>query len=120
MAIFHMSGKVISRATGRSSVAAAAYRSGSELVDERRGQVFNFSKKEVVYSDVMLPKGAPERLADRATLWNEVERGEKRCDAQLAREVEFAIPRELNRTQAIRLAREFVAKEMVARGMIAD
>src|SRR3546814_15190302 len=68
----------------------------------------------------MLPEGAPERLADRQTLWIEVEAGEKRKDAQLAREVEFAIPREMTQEQGIALAREFVAREFVDRGMVAD
>src|SRR3546814_19363145 len=68
----------------------------------------------------MLPDGAPERLNDRATLWNEVEGAEKRKDAQLAREVEFSIPRELNQQQGIQLAREFVEKQFVESGMVAD
>src|SRR3546814_18117028 len=68
----------------------------------------------------MLPDGAPERLNDRATLWNEVEAGEKRKDAQLAREVEFSIPRALNQQQGIQLARDFVEKQFVERGMVAD
>src|SRR3546814_4119302 len=61
-----------------------------------------------------------ERLNDRATLWNEVEAGEKRKDAQLAREVEFSIPRELNQQQGIQLARDFVEKQFVERVMVAD
>src|SRR3546814_873107 len=68
----------------------------------------------------MLPEGAPERLNDRATLWNEVEAGEKRKDAQLAREVEFSIPREMNQAQGVELARDFVNKQFVERGMVAD
>src|SRR3546814_581899 len=68
----------------------------------------------------MLPEGTPERLNDRATLWNEVEAGEKRKDAQLAREVEFSIPRELDQKEGIRLARDFVEKQFVERGMVAD
>src|SRR3546814_19184261 len=71
-------------------------------------------------SEIMLPEGAPERLNDRATLWNEVEAGEKRKDAQLAREVEFSIPRALNQQQGVQLAREFDEKQFVERGMVAD
>lgn len=121
MAIFHFSAKVIGRGTGRSAVAAAAYRSASRLEDERLGRHHDFTNKAgVVHSEVMLPDGAPERLRDRETLWNEVEATEKRKDAQLAREVEFAIPREMAREQGVALAREFVAREFVERGMIAD
>src|SRR3546814_11640069 len=100
MAIYHVSVKVISRAAGRSAVAAAAYRSADRLHDERLDRDHDFSNKSgVVYSEVLLPEGAPERLSDRATLWNEVEATEQRTDAQLSREVEFAIPRELTPQQ---------------------
>lgn len=121
MAIYHFSAKVIGRGTGRSAVAAAAYRSASRLEDERLGRHHDFTNKAgVVHSEVMLPEGAPERLRDRETLWNEVEATEKRKDAQLAREVEFAVPREMTREQGIALARDFVQREFVARGMVAD
>ena len=121
MAIYHFSAQVISRGAGRSAVAAAAYRSASELHDERAGRAHDFSaKSDVVHSEVLLPEGAPERLSDRATLWNEVEAVEKRKDAQLAREVEFALPRELSREEGVALAREFVAEQFVSRGMVAD
>ncbi|WEK02650.1 MAG: Ti-type conjugative transfer relaxase TraA [Candidatus Sphingomonas phytovorans] len=121
MAIYHFSAKVISRAAGSSAVAAAAYRSASRLHDQRLDRHHDFSNKAgVIHSEVMLPDGAPEHLADREKLWNAVEAAEKRIDAQLAREIEFAIPRELDQAEGIRLARAFVRAEFVDRGMIAD
>ena len=121
MAIYHFSAKVVSRANGSSAVASAAYRSASELHDDRLNRDHDFSNKAgVIHSEVMLPEGAPERLNDRTTLWNEVEAGEKRKDAQLAREVEFSIPREMNEKQGVQLARDFVKKQFVDRGMVAD
>ena len=121
MAIYHFSAKVISRANGSSAVAAAAYRSASRLEDARLGRAHDFSNKAgVIHSEVMLSDGAPERWQDRETLWNEVEAGEKRRDAQLAREVEFSIPREMERADGIALARDFVQREFVDRGMVAD
>ena len=121
MAIYHLSAKMISRANGSSALAAAAYRSASRLHDQRLDRHHDFSNKAgVVHSEVMLPDGAPEQFADREKLWNAVEAAEVRKDAQLAREVEFAIPRELDQEQGIRLAREFVKAEFVDRGMIAD
>ena len=121
MAIYHFSAKVVSRANGSSAVASAAYRAAERLTDERLGRDHDFTNKAgVVHSEIMLPEGAPERLADRETLWNAVEAGEARKDAQLARDVEFAIPREMNEADGIALARDFVAREFVARGMIAD
>lgn len=121
MAIFHFSAKVIGRSSGRSAVAAAAYRAGEQLHDERIDRTHDFTNKAgVLHSEVILPKGAPEAFTDRATLWNAVEAAEKRKDAQLAREVEFALPRELAKKDNIKLAREFVKAEFVEKGMIAD
>jgi MobA/MobL family len=92
MAIYHFSAKVISRANGSSAVASAAYRSAERLHDDRLDRKHDFTNKSgVVHSEVMLPDSAPERLGDRSTLWNEVEAGEVREDAQLSREVEFAM-----------------------------
>jgi len=121
MAIYHFSAKVIGRGAGRSAVAAAAYRSASRLRDERLDRAHDFTNKTgVVHSEVMLPEGAPEHLGDREKLWNEVEATEKRKDAQLSREVEFAIPREMTQAQGVELARDFTQAEFVDRGMIAD
>ncbi|MBV9655676.1 MAG: Ti-type conjugative transfer relaxase TraA [Acetobacteraceae bacterium] len=121
MAIYHFSAKVISRASGRSAIAAAAYRSASQLYDERLGRAQDYSVKPgVVHSEILLPVGAPARWLDRSVLWNEVEAGEKRQDAQLAKEFEIALPQELGQAEAIRLARDFVHEQFVARGMVAD
>ena len=121
MAIYHFSAKVIGRASGSSAVASAAYRSASRLHDQRLGRHHDFTNKAgVVHSEVMLPEGAPEQFADRERLWNAVEANEVRKDAQLAREVEFAIPREMNQEQGIALARDFAQAEFVERGMVAD
>ena len=68
----------------------------------------------------MAPATAPAWMRDRASLWSGVEAAEKRKDAQLAREVHFALPRELDRTGRVELIREFCQREFVARGMICD
>ena len=121
MAIFHFSVQVISRAAGRSAVSAAAYRAGERLHDERLDRDHDFrARSGVEHSEILLPEGAPEHWRDRERLWNDVEAFEKRKDAQLAREVEFAIPREMTKAQGIELARDFVSTEFVDRGMIAD
>lgn len=121
MAIFHFSAKVISRSAGRSAVAAAAYRSAERLHDERLDRDHDFTNKSgVVHSEVLLPEHAPDEWHDRERLWNDVEAFEKRKDAQLSREVEFAIPREMSQQQGIELARDFVHSEFVDCGMIAD
>ena len=121
MAIYHLHVKVIGRKSGSSAVASAAYRSGSRLRDERLDRDHDFStKRGVVHSEVMLPENAPEAWRDRERLWNDVEAFEIRKDAQLAREVEFALPREMTQAQGIELAHDFVQAEFVGRGMIAD
>ncbi len=121
MAIYHLHVKVIGRKSGASAVASAAYRSGSRLRDERLDRSHDFSaKRGVVHSEVMLPENAPQAWSDRERLWNDVEAFEVRKDAQLAREVEFAIPREMSERDGIELARDFVRGEFVDRGMIAD
>jgi Ti-type conjugative transfer relaxase TraA len=121
MAIYHFSAKVISRSAGSSAVASAAYRSASRLHDERLDRCHDFSNKAgVVHSEVMAPDDAPERLGTRESLWNAVEAAELRRDAQLAREIEFAIPREMSQAEGTRLARDFVQREFVDLGMIAD
>ncbi|WP_316186562.1 MULTISPECIES: Ti-type conjugative transfer relaxase TraA [unclassified Bradyrhizobium] len=121
MAIYHLHVKVIGRKAGSSAVASAAYRSASRLRDERLGRDQDFSaKRGVVHSEVMLPENAPEAWGNRERLWNDVEAYEVRKDAQLAREVEFAIPREMNEAEGIELARDFVRGEFVDLGMVAD
>ncbi len=121
MAIYHLHVKVIGRKAGSSAVASAAYRSGSRLRDERLDRSHDFSaKRGVVHSEVFLPEYAPEAWSDCERLWNDVEAFEARKDAQLAREVEFALPREMTEAQGIELARDFVQAEFVDRGMVAD
>ena len=121
MAIYHLHVKVIGRKAGSSAVASAAYRSASRLRDDRLDRSHDFSgKRGVVHSEVMLPENAPEGWRDRERLWNDVEAFEVRKDAQLAREIEFAIPREMSERDGIELARDFVRGEFVDRGMIAD
>lgn len=121
MAIYHLHVKVIGRKAGSSAVASAAYRSAGRLRDARIDRVQDFSaKRGVVHSEVLLPDGAPEMWSDRERLWNDVEAFEQRKDAQLAREVEFALPREMSQTQGIALARDFVEAEFVDLGMVAD
>ena len=121
MAIYSMRMQVIGRSAGRSATAAAAYRSGEEIKDERTGKSHDYTGKSDIYdSEILLPEGAPERLGDRVTLWNEVERVEKRKDAQLSREVMIALPAELTHEQKQALTREYVRGEFTGQGMIAD
>jgi len=121
MAIYHLSAQLIKRSDGRNAVAAAAYRSGDQLTDEITGEVKDYRLKDgVVHSQIYLPKGAPAAFADRGTLWNAVEQKENRKDAQLARELNVALPNELTRSQQIELLDGFINEQFVELGMIAD
>ena len=121
MAIYHFSAKVFGRSGGRSAIASAAYRAGERLHDDKLDRDHDYTEKAgVVHREMMLPEGAPVRWADRGTLWNEVEAGEKRKDAQLARDIEISLPRKLGKAEAIRLAQDFVREQFVDRGMVAD
>jgi len=121
MALYHFSAQMISRSTGRSAVAAIAYRSGQEITDERTGIVHDYTRKGgVVHCEILAPDGAPAWVCDRAELWNAVEGAEKRKDAQLAREVEISLPRELSREDRANLVSGFVQEHFVSRGMVAD
>ena len=91
MAIFHCSIKIISRASGRSAVASAAYRSGEKLYNDETGITHDFMRKGgVVFSEICIPDNAPKEFGNREYFWNEVQKVEKRTDAQLAREIEVA------------------------------
>lgn len=121
MAIYHFHCKIISRGQGRSAVGASAYRSGTQMTNDFDGIEHDYTKKQgVVHSEVMLPEQAPEKFENRSVLWNEVEQQEKGRKAQLAREVEVALPRELSRAEQVRLVRDYVQENFVKKGMCAD
>lgn len=121
IAIYHCSIKIVSRGKGKSAVAAAAYRSGEKLTNEWDGLTHDYTKKGgVVHSEILLPAHAPPAFSDRSTLWNSVELSEKSNNAQLAREVEIALPVELSREEQTRLVREYCFSQFVSKGMIAD
>jgi hypothetical protein len=105
VAIYHFSAKVVQRSSGRSAVAAAAYRAGELLVNERTGYIADFRQKRgIVHAQVFLPGGA---TMDRQELWNRVERKHTRGDAVTAREFEVALPHELNDQQRLELAQAY-------------
>ena len=121
IAIFHCPIQIIKRSRGRSVVEAAAYRSGEKLTNEWDGRTHDYTRKGgIVHTEIILPANAPRDFYDRATLWNSVEMSEKAANAQLAREVEVALPNELNREEQLKLVREFVRDTFVDAGMCAD
>lgn len=118
MAIYHASTKPIARSAGRSAVAAAAYRAGLQLVDERTGLIHDYTKKSgVVLAEIVMPDAS---RADRQTLWNAAEIAEKRKDSRTAREWVVALPSELDAEQRQALALSFGADLARRYGVAAD
>jgi len=119
--MYHLSIKIISRGKGKSAVAAAAYRAGEKIINEYDGATHDYTRKgSITHTEIMLPENAPVEYQDRATLWNAVEKIEKAKNSQLAREIEIALPVELNHMQSINLVREYVRKNFTDKGMCAD
>ena len=107
--------------TYRSAVACAAYRSGEKVNDERYAKTYDYTKKHnVLHSEIITPEGAPDWMSDREKLWNGVEMGEKRKDAQLAKEALLILPRNLDLEQQKDVVREFIKENFTSRGLVAD
>ena len=121
MAIFHLSVKTVSRSAGRSATAAAAYRAGVEITDERTGEVHNYRRKSGIESAALfLPADAPEWASERAKLWNAAEQSETRKNSTVAREFEVALPAELSPDQRRELAHDFTRALVKKYGFAAD
>jgi hypothetical protein len=147
VAIYHLHVAIVSRKTRRSAVATSAYHSAEKLHSdhdgithdyekssvvntsaynsgerlEHEGMDFDYTRKKgVVHTEIILPHNAPSEYFDRSTLWNAVEKAEKRKDAQTARDIDIALPVELNRQEQIDLVRDYVQENFVDKGMCAD
>nr|WP_324293579.1 Ti-type conjugative transfer relaxase TraA [Legionella pneumophila] len=121
MAIAFAQVSIHSRAKGHSAIAASSYRSGAKLYDARTGITHNYSNRhDVIYSDILLPEGSSEAFSNREFLWNQAEFAEKRCDAQVCKDIVLALPKELDLVQQIELARRFAQTHFVDQGIPAD
>jgi hypothetical protein len=133
VAIYHFSAQVLGRGKGRktldgrpktkpdNAVAAAAYRAGEKLRDDREGKAQDYSRKQgVAHREIIVPEGGAAWLADREKLWNLVERMESRADAQVAREINIALPHELTADARRALVQSYIREQFTARGMVAD
>jgi hypothetical protein len=149
VAIYHFHVGIISRKTGRSAVGASAYRSAEKLKSDYDGLthdyqktspvnasaynsgekihnnqaqiIHNYTKKQdVVHKEIMLPDHAPREYFDRSTLWNSVEKSERQHNAQTARDIDVALPIELDRDEQMALLCEYIKENFVDKGMCAD
>ena len=114
--------KIISRGKGQSCMASCAYYSGEKKYSEyeRCWKHPHSSSSRVKWVEVMLPSNAPRAYADPQTLWNAVDAAETSVNAQTARSMLFALPRELTDEQNLALVRDFCQKEFVDKGMVCN
>ena len=125
MAIYSLHVKMVSRSAGRSVVAAAAYRAGEKVADDRLGVVWDFTaKRGVLHSEIIAPEDAPEWVKDRAELWNAAERAEdkstRRSSAATGRDIILALPHELTHEQRVAAVREFATSLTQRYGVAVD
>ncbi len=121
MASYHFEAKVISRGTGRSVVAAAAYASCSKIYNDYDGITHDYTRKQgCLYNEIFLPSNAPDNWKNRPELWNAVEAAEKSKDSRLARELVVALPIELNLDNWKNMLEDFISNQCVNKGMCAD
>lgn len=112
---------IVTRSKGASVIAKAAYNARDKLQDEYYGKTHDYSKKtDLVFSKIFLPEHIPKEFSNREYLWNEVEKIEKSKNSQLARNLLFELPRELNEQNRIKLISEFIEENFTSKGMIAD
>lgn len=120
MAIFHLSVKTVSRSTGRSAVAAAAYRTGDTLTNERDGRQHDYANRTGVDESFIIAPVGCEWAHNRSTLWNAAEQTEKRSNSVTAREYVLALPAELDAKDRADLARSFASAVVERYGVAAD
>lgn len=121
MADFHFSVTQIKRSAGQSAIAAAAYRAGEKLFSETYGEYSDYTRKRgIVETGILLPPFAPKEYENREKLWNAVEQVERHPKAQLAYSFDFSLQNEFSMKENLEIAREFIQKQFVDRGMIAD
>lgn len=122
MAIFHLSFSMLKRSAGKSSCYLAAYNARERIEDLRTGDVYDYSyRSDLFHHCILAPEHTPFNFIENsAVLWNEIEKVEKRKDAQLSRYFDIAIPVELDNDAKIALIKNYCKRNFVSKGMIAD
>lgn len=126
MAVYRCEVKTLKRASGRSAVAATAYRAGVRVRDEQagdgQGKVHDYRRRApgVAYAEILAPSGAPEWATHRGQLWNHAERAENRRNSVTAREVLISLPHELDDEQRAELVRGFASRLVERYGVAVD
>ncbi|WP_168393401.1 MobQ family relaxase [Erwinia amylovora] len=121
MAIFHLSFSMLKRSAGKSSCYLATYNARARIEDSRTGDVYDYSyRSDLFHLCILAPEHTPfDIIENSAVLWNEIEKVEKRKDAQLLRYFNIAIPVELDNDAKIALV-NYCKRNFVSKGMITD
>lgn len=120
MAIYHLSVSNVSRASGSRATATLSYISGKRVHDERRGETYDYGRKErVLRVGTLLPEGAPAEFADPAVLFNAVELHETGRTARPAKKIVVALPREFTPRQRVHALEEYIRENLNADGYAA-
>ena len=115
MAIYHLSVSNVSRASGSKATATLSYISGRRVHDERRGETYDYGRKErVLRVGTLLPEGAPAEYADPAVLFNAVELHETGRTARPAKKIVVALPREFTPRQRVQALEEYIRENLNA------
>lgn len=121
MAIAFAHVSIHSRSKGHSAVAAAAYRAGIKLYDERLGKTYDYrNRDDVQFTEILLPEGSDAKFMEREFLWNEAERAESRKNSQVSKDFVLALPKEMDLIYQIELAKRFAQVHFVDNGIPAD
>lgn len=124
MALYRLEMQNVSRANGVSSVAKAAYRHRSVMIDKRTGEIHgekSANRDDLVYAEILAPDNTPDFLKKSSNdLWCFVEQTERRKDARTAKEFKITLPRDLSNEQNIELMKDFLLKSFVDKGIICD
>ncbi|WP_367304493.1 MobA/MobL family protein, partial [Bifidobacterium longum] len=116
----HLSVSNVSRASGSRATATLSYISGRRVHDERRGETYDYGRKErVLRVGTLLPEGAPAEFADPAVLFNAVELHETGRTARPAKKIVVALPREFTPRQRVQALEEYIRENLNADGYAA-
>ena len=115
-----MSFSNISAGKHRSAIASASYRSGEKLYDEKEGKSYFYERAVMPENFILTPPNAPAWAHDREQLWNKVESKDRRANSRYAKEFNVALPVELSEAEQKSLLTNYVQKNFVDQGMVAD
>ena len=117
---FHLSVVPMSRSTGKSSVAKAAYITGGKLADERTGKLHDYTRRGGVEAVLHAQlKDAPEWSRDVAQAWNAVEAAETRKNSQTAKVIDgLAFPHGIDAEARQRMLTDFMREQFGRKGLL--